>query len=85
MALPQPVTEPITRDAIFLVVTVNRAADSRDVVRTLCGGLAGLVRAVAARDHEGRLSCVTAFGSEAWDFLFGSPRPAELRVLPEIG
>jgi porphyrinogen peroxidase len=85
VATPQPLTEPVTRDAIFLVVTVNRDAGSRGAVRALCADLAGLVRAVAARDTAGRLSCVTAFGSEAWDFLFGSPRPAELHVLPEIG
>ena len=82
---PQAVTEPLTSDAIFLVVTVNRDDESRDVVRELCAELAGLVRAVSARDPGGRLSCIAAFGSEAWDVLFGSPRPAELHVLPEIG
>jgi putative iron-dependent peroxidase len=82
---PQAVTEPLTSDAIFLVVTVNRDDESRDVVRALCADLAGLVRAVSARDPGGRLSCIAAFGSEAWDDLFGAPRPAELHVLPEIG
>jgi len=43
---PQPLNEPLTRDAIFLVVLVNRDGDSRDAVRGLCGDLAGLVRAV---------------------------------------
>jgi putative iron-dependent peroxidase len=82
---PQVVTEPLTSDAIFLVVTVNPDDESRDVVRSLCADLAGLVRAVSARDPGGRLSCIAAFGSEAWDRLFGAPRPAELHVLPEIG
>jgi putative iron-dependent peroxidase len=82
---PQAMTEPLTSDAIFLVVTVNRDDESRDVVRALCADLAGLVRAVSARDPGGRLSCIAAFGSEAWDDLFGAPRPAELHVLPEIG
>ena len=85
MTTPQVVTEPLTSDAIFLVVTVNRDDGSRDVVRALCADLAGLVRAVSARDPGGRLSCIAAFGSEAWDSLFGAPRPAELHVLPEIG
>jgi putative iron-dependent peroxidase len=82
---PQAVTEPLTSDAIFLVVIVNRNDESRDVVRALCADLAGLVRAVSARDPGGRLSCIAAFGSEAWDDLFGAPRPAELHVLSEIG
>ena len=82
---PQVVTEPITSDAIFLVVTVNRDDGGREVVRALCADLAGLVRAVSARDPGGRLSCIAGFGSEAWDCLFGSPRPAELHTLAEIG
>src|SRR5262249_30898358 len=33
---------------------------------------------------EGGLSCVTGFGSDAWDKLFGTPRPAELHPFREI-
>ena len=36
------------------------------------------------RDLEGRLSCVMAFGSDAWDRLFGPPRPKELHPFREI-
>ena len=82
---PQSLNEPLTRDAIFLVVLVNRDSDSRDAMRGLCGNIAGLVRAVGARDPSASLSCVVSFGSDAWDFLFGAPRPAELHSLPEIG
>jgi putative iron-dependent peroxidase len=39
---------------------------------------------VGARDHEARLSCVAAFGSEAWDRLFGPPRPAQLHPFQEV-
>jgi porphyrinogen peroxidase len=83
--VPQPVTEPTTRDAIFLVLTVNRDGASRDAARAACGDLSGLVRAVGQRDAHGQLSCVAAFGSEAWDRLFGLPRPAELHPLAEVG
>lgn len=75
---PQPVTEPATREAIFLVLTVNPGDASRETVRAACGDLPGLVRAVGQRDVHGQLSCVAAFGSDAWDRLFGPPRPAEL-------
>ncbi|MGO9402796.1 MAG: Dyp-type peroxidase [Terriglobales bacterium] len=82
--LAQPVAAPLTRAAIFLVATVNSAADSRAAVRSFCGDLAALVRAVEFRDLEGSLSCVIGFGSSAWDRLFGPPRPAELHPFREI-
>ncbi len=77
-------TEPATRAAIFLTVTVDADDPSRDAVRGLCADLGGLIRSVGARDHEGRLSCVIAFGSDAWDRLFGTPRPAGLHPMREI-
>ena len=33
---------------------------------------------------KGSLSCILGFGSDAWDRLFGSPRPAELHPFREI-
>src|SRR5271167_162285 len=83
-ALAQSVAAPLTRAAIFLVATVNPGAENRETVRSFCGDLAGLFRAVDFRDVEGGLSCVIGFGSEAWDRLFGAPRPAELHVFREI-
>jgi len=80
----QPVTEPATRDAIFLVVTVNPGEESRAAVRSLCADLGGLVRAVGQRDLDGRLTCIAAFGSDAWDALFGPPRPAALATFEEV-
>jgi putative iron-dependent peroxidase len=46
--------------------------------------LAGLVRAVEFRDVEAGLTCIVGFGSDAWDQLFGPPRPAELHPFQEI-
>jgi porphyrinogen peroxidase len=83
-ALAQPVAAPLTRAAIFQVVTLNPGVDDRATVRALCGDLAALIRAVEFRDLEGSLSCVMGFGSEAWDRLFGPPRPAELHPFREI-
>src|SRR5207248_1530200 len=68
----------------FLVVTVNRGQENEAAVRALCGDLAALLRAVGFRDLEGRLSCVMAFGSDAWDRLFGVPKPKELHPFREI-
>ena len=84
LPLPQAVLAPLTRAAIFLVVTVNPEPESYATLRSFCGDLAGLVRAVEFRDLEAGLTCMTAFGSDAWDRLFGNPRPAELHPFPGI-
>ncbi len=83
-AIPQPVTAPLTRAAIFLIVTVNPGGESRAAVKSMCADLAALLRAVGFRDGEGNLSCIMGFGSDAWDRLFGPPRPPELHPLREI-
>jgi putative iron-dependent peroxidase len=82
--IPQPVVAPLTRAAMFLVVTVNGGPAAETAVRGLCGDLAGLLRAIGFRDLEGRLSCIMAFGSDAWDRLFGAPKPKELHPFKEI-
>jgi putative iron-dependent peroxidase len=84
LIVPQAVVAPLTRAAIFLVVTLKPGLDSRATLRSLCADLAGLVRAVAFRDVDSALSCVMGFGSEAWDRLFGQPRPAELHSFREL-
>jgi len=80
----QLVVQDLTRDAIFLVVTINPGTANRAAIRSFCGGLPGLVRAVGFRSIEGNLSCVMGIGSDAWDRLFGQPRPAELHPFREI-
>jgi porphyrinogen peroxidase len=80
----QLVVQDLTRDAIFLVVTINPGIANRAAIRSFCGGLPGLVRAVGFRSIEGNLSCVMGIGSDAWDRLFGQPRPAELHPFREI-
>ncbi|HEY4842325.1 MAG TPA: Dyp-type peroxidase [Terriglobales bacterium] len=82
--LAQPVAAPLTRAAIFLVATLNPGSENRAILRSFCGDLAALLRAVEFRDLEGALSCIMGFGSEAWDRLFGQPRPAELHPFREI-
>jgi porphyrinogen peroxidase len=83
-ATPQLVAAPLTRAAIFLVTTINPGNDSVAAVRSLCGDLAALLRAVGFREPTENLSCIMGFGSEAWNRLFGEPRPAELHQFREI-
>ena len=83
VAVAQPVSAPLSRAAIFLVVTLNPGADAA-AARAFCADFSGLVRAVEFRDLEAGLSCVMGVGSDAWDRLFGSPRPAELHPFREF-
>lgn len=82
--VPQPVVATLTSAAIFLVVTLKPGEEPEAAARALCADLTGLLRAVGFRDLDGRLSCVMAFGSGAWDRLFGAPKPKELHPFREI-
>jgi porphyrinogen peroxidase len=84
VVLPQTVVGPLTRSAIFLVLCIRPDEDAVGKVRAFYAGLSGLIRAVEFRDVEAGLTCVAGFGSEAWDKLFGAPRPAELHPFKEI-
>jgi putative iron-dependent peroxidase len=82
--VPQAVVAPLTRAAIFLVVTLKPGSGARSIIRSFCADLATIFRAVDFRDIEAGLSCVMGIGSDAWDQLFGAPRPAELHPFREI-
>ena len=83
-ATHQPVDSPLTQAAMYLVLTINPEPRHLDAVREFCGDLPALLRSIGFRDLDGRLSCILGFGSDAWDRLFGSPRPKELHPFKEI-
>src|SRR5438270_9757179 len=70
---PQPILAPLTPAAIFLVVTIDDGGEA--TVHDALPDLSGLVRAIGFRDPTKRLSVIASIGSEAWDRLFGGPRP----------
>src|SRR6201986_2111143 len=80
----QPIPAPLTHAAIFLVVTIDPGDAAIAAVQSLCADLAALLRAVGFREPRENLSCIMGFGSEAWDRLFGEPRPAELHPFREF-
>jgi putative iron-dependent peroxidase len=82
--ISQPIVSPLTRSAIFLVVTVDPSPSARDTVRDCCGDLSAIFRAVEFRNLDAGLACVMGVGSDAWDRLFGQPRPAELHPFREF-
>ena len=83
-AIAQPIVAPLSRAAIFLVATLKTGDDARAALRSFCGDLGGIFRAVEYRNIEAGLSCIMGIGSNAWDPLFGQPRPAELHPFREV-
>lgn len=83
LTVPQLVSSPLTKAAIFLVVTINSGEENRIPVLSLCADLSGLLRAVGFRALDGALSCIM-FGSDAWSRLFGLHHPVELHPFREI-
>jgi porphyrinogen peroxidase len=79
---PQAVLTPLTEAAIFLVLCIDDGGEAG--VRDLLADLSGLKRSVGFRIPEGELTCVVGLGSEAWNRLFGPPRPKDLHPFREI-
>ncbi|MFD6161721.1 Dyp-type peroxidase [Nocardia sp. NPDC060256] len=80
MSEPQPILDPLTPAAIFLVATIDEGGEA--VVRDTLADIQGLRRSVGFRIPGAGLTCVTSIGSAAWDRLFAGPRPAELHDFP---
>lgn len=80
MGEPQPILEPLTPSAIFLVATIDEGGEA--AVRDLLADITGLRRSVGFRLPGANLTCVTSIGSDAWDRLFAGPKPAELHPFP---
>lgn len=79
---PQQVDAPLTRSAIFLVLTVDETRF--DDVRAIVAGVEDIVKSVGFRDLDARLSCTVGVGSRIWRGLTGHPLPAELHPFPEV-
>jgi putative iron-dependent peroxidase len=76
------VLSPLTEAAIFLVLSVSPGGE--DAARGVLGDMAALQRSVGFRVPDGKLQCVVAVGSAAWDRLFSGPRPSELHPFREL-
>lgn len=79
---PQPILEPLTPAAIFLVLTINDGGEA--TVHDALPDVSGLVRSIGFREPPKRLSAITSIGSAAWDRLFAGPRPAQLHPFVEL-
>ena len=82
---PQPVLAPLTRSALFIVVTIAEDNERIERVRAWCADVAALVRSVGHRRPTAGLTCVCAFGARVWPALFGDPMPNGLHPFREFG
>lgn len=73
----QSVDAPLSRFAIFLVVTAVPGKEL-SYIRDVLSSIDDLVKTVGFRDLSGKLSCVVGVGSALWDQLSPQTRPAEL-------
>ena len=81
---PQSVDAPLSRAAVFLVLTIAESDAAVATVRDVISDIGGLVRAVGFRDLNGHLSCNVGIGSSAWDRFDQPSRPAQLRPFAEV-
>ncbi|HEX6797590.1 MAG TPA: Dyp-type peroxidase [Ktedonobacterales bacterium] len=81
---PQSVDAPLSRAAVFLVVTIGPEAEALAHARAVIADIGSLVRAVGFRHLDGHLSCNVGIGSAAWDRLGQETRPAQLRPFSEV-
>ena len=81
---PQSIIAPLSRAAVFLVLSIGSAPGAVERARSVIGDIGELVRTVGFSDLQGRLSCNVAIGSTAWDRFGQSRRPAQLRPFAEI-
>ena len=65
----QSIDAPLSRAAVFLVVTVASEQAALAKVASVLGGLDDLVKTVGFRDLSGRLSCIAGIGRDLWDRL----------------
>jgi putative iron-dependent peroxidase len=80
----QSIDAPLSRAAVFLVVTVGSDLDALANVCAALDGLDDLVKTVGFRDLSGRLSCIVGIGSRLWDRLHIDKRPRELKPFSPI-
>jgi putative iron-dependent peroxidase len=80
----QSVEAPLSRSAVFLVMTAGAGDADLAAIREALGAIGDLVKNVGFRDLGGRLSCVVGIGSALWDRLSPGRRPAELRPFAPV-
>ncbi|KAF9240976.1 hypothetical protein DTO013E5_2662 [Penicillium roqueforti] len=80
----QPVIAPLTRTAIFLVLSITNTS-AIPTIRSTLASVSSLAKNVAFRDSDANLTCTVGIGSSVWDELTNNlPRPKELHPFREV-
>lgn len=80
----QPVVGPAGPIGMFIVLGIAATDDAAATVRDWCGQIGGFARSMRLRFPDSDVRCVVGFGADAWDRVFGPPRPAHLHTFEEI-
>jgi putative iron-dependent peroxidase len=80
----QSIDAPLSRAAVFLVVTVASEQTALAKVCSALDGLDDLIKTVGFRDLSARLSCIVGIGRDLWDRFHFDKRPQELRPFARI-
>ena len=81
---PQSVDAPLSRAAVFLVVTVADTPEALATARDVVSGISDLVKTVGFRDLNAHLSCNIGIGARLWSRLTEVAPPQELHPFPEV-
>jgi putative iron-dependent peroxidase len=81
---PQSVDAPLSRAAVFLVVTVNDTPEAVATVKDVLSGITDQVKTVGFRDLGAQLSCNVGIGADLWKRLSDAPPPRELHAFREV-
>lgn len=85
--MPQPqagiIPEP-NPNALFLILRVHDPRTNGPAVAKVAAGVPALTEKVGAIDPKAKLVCTVSFGSEFWDVISPSKRPAGLRPFTVI-
>jgi len=80
----QQVDAPLSRFAVFLVVTAADGDAALATVREVVSGIDDLVKTVGFRDLNSKLSCVVGLGRRLWDRLAPGRRPIDLHAFAPV-
>ncbi|HMN75836.1 MAG TPA: Dyp-type peroxidase [Burkholderiaceae bacterium] len=80
----QPIVGSAGPLAMFIVLGLAAGDDASATVRGWCGQVGALARSMRFRFPASDVRCVVGFGADAWDRLFGLPRPAQLQPFEAI-
>ncbi|MCB4771497.1 Dyp-type peroxidase [Ancylobacter sp. Lp-2] len=80
----QSIDAPLSRAAVFLVLSVTDGPPALAKVCSVLDGLDDLVKTVGFRDLAGRLSCIVGIGRDLWDRLQPGSRPRELKAFVPV-